>query len=136
MAKRIIIRNGKKYTVTVADWDAGWSNEVGSGSIEPFVWTSAPFVVTPPSSQTVTAVNSSSIKLIVSAAPAGPFDNLTYQWNRNGVNVTNNAFTSGSNGFTLYLNNITSSAVAGTYTVAISTIYGSTSSIGAILTVS
>ena len=41
MAKRIIIRNGKKYFVNVPDWDnhpAGWEDGIGSGGPQGTLW--------------------------------------------------------------------------------------------------
>ena len=133
MIKRIIIRNGKKYIVNVPNWDdeISWGDQVGTGSYFPIL----PFVITNPISQTVSASASSSVSFVVVAAPAGPFDNMTYQWQRNNVNVVDNSLTTGSNSFTLILNQITSSAVAGTYKALIVTSNGNTSSLGAVLTV-
>lgn len=133
MIKRVIIKNGKKYIVNVPTWDddVSWGDQVGTGSTLYI----SPFIVTNPLSQTVTTANSSSVSFIVSAAPAGPFDNMTYQWQKNNVNVTDGELTTGSNSFTLTINQITSSAIAGTYKVLIATSNGNVSSSNAVLTV-
>lgn len=87
------------------------------------VTTTAPTITTQPQSQTVTAGASATFSVQATGSPAP-----TYQWTRNGANIT------GATGANLSLNNI-SIASAGTYAVLVTNSAGSVTSAGAILTV-
>jgi len=87
-----------------------------------------PTIYSQPSSNTVTAGNSTSFYVYASGA------GLTYQWQKNGVNLINDTRISGANTYSLYFNN-TQTSDAGSYTVVVANEGGSITSTAATLTV-
>lgn len=82
-----------------------------------------PSIVTPPASQTVLSGANVSLSVVVSGTAP-----LTYQWQRNGVNI------SGGNGATLTLTGVTTNQ-AGSYLCVVSNLVGTATSSAATLTV-
>jgi uncharacterized repeat protein (TIGR03803 family) len=101
----------------------------GKGSIFRLTITSAPEITLQPSNQTVFA--GSGAQFYVTVFGASP---LSYQWQKNGVDLTDTGTISGSASRILTIDNITTNN-AGTYSVIVSNALGSVTSSGAILTV-
>jgi hypothetical protein len=89
-----------------------------------------PVITTEPSSQTVTAGQPASFNVVVSSLLSG-----TYQWYSNNVALANVNEFSGSTSSTLMINP-TAFSDAATYTVVISNVYGSATSVPVALSVS
>src|SRR5258706_3836213 len=88
--------------------DAAWLDQVVFG-------TTAPSITSVPVSRTV--VQGSNVTFSVTAVSSVP---LSYQWQKNGVNLSNGAFVGGATSNVLTLSNV-QPADAGTYTVLVST---------------
>ncbi|MBK8848214.1 MAG: PQQ-dependent sugar dehydrogenase [Bacteroidetes bacterium] len=88
-----------------------------------FAGISAPVINAQPVS--TTAIGGQSATFMVTVTGTAP---ITYQWKKNGVNISN------SNNSVLTLNNVTG-ANAGTYTCKVTNAYGTATSNGAVLTV-
>ena len=99
----------------------------GQGTV--FRLSLAPQITTPPAGQV--AFVGANVTFSVSVFGSSPF---TWQWLRNGTNLTDGPNLSGSASRTLTLSNITAAA-AGTYSVIVSNALGSVTSSGALLTV-
>jgi uncharacterized repeat protein (TIGR03803 family) len=104
----------------------GWG---GGGAVFRFSYTSAPQIIMQPVNQT--AWSEAGATFYVSVAGASP---LSYQWQRNGINLSDGIGISGSTNRILTLANL-SVASAGTYSVIVSNTLGTATSSGALLTV-
>jgi hypothetical protein len=89
----------------------------------------APTIIQQPQSQTNASYNE--VSFIVAANGTGP---LSYQWRKNGTNLVNGGYISGSTTTNLNLASVTLSD-AGNYDVVVTNYYGSTNSAVAVLTV-
>jgi uncharacterized repeat protein (TIGR03803 family) len=101
----------------------------GKGSIFRLTITSPPRITVQPSDQTV--INGTSAQFSVAVFGASP---LTYQWQKNGTNVSAGGRVLGSVSRILTVNNINADD-AGTYSVVVTNALGSVTSSGAVLTV-
>ena len=101
----------------------------GQGAIFRITFTSAPQITTQPAGQTNVVGGGASFNVTVFGAPP-----LSYQWQANGINLTNGPGVSGAAARVLTLANITL-ANAGTYAVVVSNALGSVTSGGAPLVV-
>jgi uncharacterized repeat protein (TIGR03803 family) len=101
----------------------------GQGAIFRITFTSAPQITLQPASQTNVAGGSASFNVAVFGAPQ-----LFYQWQQNGINLTDDANVSGATARVLTLNHITPASAA-TYSVIVSNAFGSVTSSGALLTI-
>jgi uncharacterized repeat protein (TIGR03803 family) len=101
----------------------------GKGSIFKLSITSAPEITSQPTDQDVAAGSEAQFNVAVFGASP-----LTYQWQLNGGNLTDNGRVSGSTGRILTVKNVTTND-AGTYTVVVSNGLGSVTSSGAALIV-
>lgn len=97
-----------KTAVALAPNDAAWLDQVVFG-------TNVPSITSVPVSRTV--VQGSNVTFSVTAVSSVP---LSYQWQRNGVNLSNGISVSGATTNTLTLSNV-QPADAGAYTVLVST---------------
>jgi hypothetical protein len=124
MQKRIIFKNGKKYIVNVPSWQGlGDIEQVGSGSLPIYFIT--PFIDRQPVD--VSGSIGATISFSVSAGPAGPFDNLAYQWVSGSTNISDGAHFTGSQTMTLTVYNIIA-ANTGSYYVAVTNVNGTLTS--------
>ncbi len=101
----------------------------GQGTIFRLSITSSPQITSQPANQVALVGANARFSVAVFGAPP-----LTYQWLRNGTNLTDGANLSGAATRVLNLNNV-SSASAGTYSVIVSNNLNSVTSAGALLTV-
>jgi uncharacterized repeat protein (TIGR03803 family) len=115
--------NGNFYGTTTV------GGPYGKGSIFRLTITSAPQITTQPSNQTAVAGAGASFSVTVFGASP-----LSYQWQANGVPLTDGGRVSGSGTRILTVNQITTND-AGTYSVIVSNALGSAASAGAVLTV-
>lgn len=126
-------KNGKKTIITVPDWAdfevADGMFGPGTGSLEII----RPFIINNP--QSITTNTGSTVQFTANAAPAGPFDNMIYQW-ESGSNkiLVDNARYTGSTTLILTITNVVAGN-AGTYFLKATTPYGSVTSSAATLTV-
>ncbi len=117
------------YTVTVSDGVSTAATTGGATLAVTGVTTIAPTITTPPASQTVEVGATVTFTAAATGTPAP-----TYQWQRNGGNLSNSSTVSGVTTATLTLNSVTA-ADAGNYTVVATNSAGSTVSTAAALTV-
>lgn len=115
--------DGNLYGTT---YTGGWG---GGGTVFRLGYTSAPQIIMQPANQTVWPGMGAAF--YVTVAGASP---LSYQWQRNGINLTDGANVSGATRRILTLTNLTI-ANSGTYSVVVSNSLGSATSSGALLTV-
>src|SRR5439155_3381208 len=121
--------------VTTADagtYSVRVSNILGStlsGDAVFEVTSSPPLIAMQPTNQTVAP--GATVAFTVTALGNLP---LSYQWQKNGTNLTDGGGVSGSSTPALTLNNVTEVA-NGTYAVIVSNVLGSVSSSGAVLSV-
>jgi uncharacterized repeat protein (TIGR03803 family) len=115
--------DGALYGTTTA---GGWG---GQGTVFRLAYTPAPQIIMQPANQTVSIGGAATFNVTV--AGASP---LSYQWRRNGINLSDAANVSGATRRILTLTNLTV-ANAGTYSVVVSNSLGSATSSGALLTV-
>lgn len=101
----------------------------GRGAIFRVSFTSAPEITSQPASQTAVAGADVSFSVAVFGAP-----HLLYQWQKDGINLSDGDELSGSSTRILTLTNV-SPADMGTYSVIVSNTLGSVTSGGAVLTV-
>jgi len=123
----VSLANNGTYTLVA-------SNGIGSPAVSTgavlTVTGIAPSIIQQPASKTV--LSGSTVTLAVGATATPP---ASYQWQKNGVNITDGGGVSGSSSSTLTLTGVTT-AMAGTYSVVISNNIGSpVTSMGAVLTV-
>jgi uncharacterized repeat protein (TIGR03803 family) len=104
----------------------GWG---GGGTVFRLSFTSAPQIIMQPANQTVWPGASATLYVTVSGASP-----LSYQWQRNGISLSDGSNVSGATRRVLSLTNLTI-ADAGTYSVVVSNSLGSVTSSGALLTV-
>ncbi|MFZ0825924.1 MAG: choice-of-anchor tandem repeat GloVer-containing protein [Verrucomicrobiia bacterium] len=88
-----------------------------------------PHVVVQPTNQIVYAGMNTAFQVVATGAPQ-----LTYQWRLNGTNLADGSNFTGTGTGTLLINNA-SAVNAGTYSVVITNLLGTTTSTGAVLTV-
>jgi uncharacterized repeat protein (TIGR03803 family) len=115
--------DGALYGTTTT---GGWN---GFGTVFRLAYTSAPQIITQPANQTVWPGAGATFYITVTGASL-----LSYQWQRNGINLSDGANVSGATRRILSLTNLTV-ADAGTYSVVVSNSLGSLTSSGALLTV-
>jgi uncharacterized repeat protein (TIGR03803 family) len=115
--------DGNLYGTTTT---GGWG---GRGTVFRLAFTSAPQIVAQPANQA--AWPGATARFFVTVAGASP---LSYQWRRNGTNLTDGINLLGTTQRTLTLSNI-SFADGGTYSVVVSNALGSATSDGALLSV-
>lgn len=142
MARRIIIRNGKKYIVNVPDYadsevdqaayQAGFLDSAGSGSLPSRSSIYPPIIGLQPRS--ITTGSTATIFFISTAGPIGPFDYIMYRWQKGGVALLDGGAITGSITTTLTLTNI-AAGNAGNYTMTATNQYGNVTSSIAVLTV-
>jgi uncharacterized repeat protein (TIGR03803 family) len=101
----------------------------GHGTIFKLSFTTAPQITTQPTNQTAVAGANVSFSVAVFGAPP-----LSYQWRKNGNNLTDNTSVSGSTSRILNLINV-SLADQATYSVVVSNALGSVTSFNALLTI-
>jgi hypothetical protein len=125
MRRQVVIRNGKRYLVTVTDFnDCVWGDPgPGTGSF-PFL---LPFISSIfPDTQSVHS--GSNFSMAVAAGPAGPYDYIAYQWQSgSNKNLVDNAHYTGTLTPTLTFFSV-SASMAGLYDVIVTNQYGSITS--------
>jgi len=115
----VTLGDAGNYTVIISN---AWGN-VTSGVATLTIVIPPPVIIQQPASQTVVAGGSASLSVTASGAPP-----LSYQWSFDGTNI------GGATAASLILNNVQPSQ-AGTYTVLVTNLFGSSLSSDAVLTV-
>lgn len=121
MRKQVIIKNGKKFLVTVASYgDEGmYGDTVGTGST-PYILPFISSIITP---VTQSLHSGSTYSFTLSAGPSGPFDYIAYQWRTGSLNLVNDSHYTGSQTNTLTINSV-SASMAGTYNLIVINQFG------------
>jgi len=101
----------------------------GFGTVFQLSFTSAPQITSHPANRTAVAGTTAQFSVAVAGAPP-----LSYQWRKNGTNLTDGANRSGANARVLTLSNV-APADNGNYSVIVSNSLGSVPSADALLTV-
>jgi len=121
-------------SIDAATYSVVASNTAGSAASSDAALTintgTAPAITTEPASQTVNAGTTITFSVVATGTPAP-----TYQWRKNGINLSNSGNISGATGAALTLSSVTS-ADAATYNVVVTNTAGSATSSEAVLTVS
>jgi len=151
--RRIIIRNGKKYIVNTPDYSdsevdsvvqaeifssqirgAGFLDSAGSGSIPSSAPVYPPVIGLNPYISPQTTSSGAIVYFSSFAGPAGPFDYITYQWQKGTVNLTDGGTITGSRTTTLIITSA-SAASSGTYRMVATNQYGQITSSNGVLTI-
>lgn len=103
----------------------------GVNSSDAIVVIKSPPIITGQPDATMSSTVGGPLNIWVTATGAGP---LTYQWRKDGVNLTSASHFSGTTGNNLYAYGLTA-ADAGIYTVVVSNAYGSVTSTNSVFTV-